>query len=90
MASNTTASLDKFTCTEYVDLKKIKDRLEEISLSKNDSNYLDVNLKKFKRDDNRDFRLVQILTFGEADYNRFIRLRKQLVNAAENYGREEN
>ena len=42
----------------------------------------------FKRD-NKDFRLVQNLTMGRADFNRFIRLRIQLVIAAENFGREE-
>ena len=30
------------------------------------------------------------LTMGEADFNQFIRLRNQLVNAAENLAREEN
>ena len=29
-------------------------------------------------------------TMGEADFNQFMRLRNQLVNAAENFAREEN
>ena len=52
--------------------------------------YLDVNFKVFRKDDKKDFRLVQNLTMGEADFNQFMRLRNQLVNAAENFAREEN
>ena len=59
-----------------------------ISWSKNDSNYLDVKLKVFEKDDNKEFRLVQNLTMGEADFN-LMRLRNQMVNA-ENFAREEN
>ena len=40
-------------------------------------------------EDNRDFRLVQNLTMGEADFHQFMRLRNQLV-IAENFGGEEN
>ena len=50
---------------------------------------MDVKLKVFKRDDYKEFRLFQNLTIREADFNQFIRLRNQLVNAAENFGREE-
>ena len=61
-----------------------------IFLVQTDSNYFDVQLKVFKRDENRDLRLVPNLTMGKADFNQFIRLRNQLVIAAENFGREEN
>ena len=90
MAYNTTASLDKLTCTDYVDFGKCQDRFGRLSWSKNDSNYLDVKLKLFRKDDKKEFRLVQNLTMGEADFNQFMRLRNQLVNAAENFAREEN
>ena len=90
MAYNTTASLDKLTCTDYVDFGKCQDRFGQFSWSKNDSNYLDVKLKVFRKDDKKEFRLVQNLTMGEADFNHFMRLRNQLVNAAENFAREEN
>ena len=90
MAYNTTASLDKLTCTDYVDFGKVQDRFGRFSCSKNDSNYLDVKLKVFKKDDNKQFRLVQNLTMGEADFNQFMRLRNQLVNAAKKFAREEN
>ena len=90
MAYNTTSSLDKLTCTDYVDFGKCQDRFGRFSWSKNDSNYLDVKLKVFRKDDKKEFRLVQNLTMGEAHFNQFMRLRNQLVNAAENFAREEN
>ena len=89
MAYNTTASLDKLTCTDYVDFGKCQDRLGQFSWFKNDSNNLDVKLKVFRKDDKKEFRLVQNLTMGEADFNQFMRLRNQLVNAAGNFAREE-
>ena len=86
-AYNTTASLDKLTCTEYVDFGNCQDRLGQFSRSKNDSNYLDVQLKVFKKDDNKEFQLVQNVAMGEADFNQFRRLRNQLANAAESFAR---
>ena len=90
MAYNTSASLDKLTCTDYVDSGKCQDRFGQFSWSKNDSNYLDVKLKVFRKDEKKEFQLVQSLIMGEADFNQFMRLRNQLVNAAENFAREEN
>ena len=58
--------------------------------SKNGFNYLDVKLKVFKEDDNKEFRLVQNLTMGEADFNQFMQLRNQLVAAVENIAIEAN
>ena len=89
MTYNTTASLDKLFCADYVDFGKCQDRFGRFSCSKNDSNYLDVKLKVFKKDDKKEFRLAQNLTMGEADFNQFMRLRNQLVNAAENFARDE-
>ena len=90
MAYNTTASLDKLTCTDYVDFGKCQDRFGRFSWSENDSNYLDAKLKVFRKDDKKEFRLLQNLTMGEADFNQFMRLTNQLINAAENFAREEN
>ena len=73
-----------------MDFGKCQDRFAQFWWSENDSNYLDVKLKVFKIDDNKEFRLVQNLTMGEADFNQFMKLRNQLVNAAENFAREEN
>ena len=90
MAYNTTASLDKLTCTDYVDFGKSSDRFGQFSWTKNDSNYLDIKLKVFKREDgNAEFRLRQNLSMGEADFNQFIRQRNQLVVAADNFLREQ-
>ena len=76
--------------TNYVDFGKCQDRFGHFSWTKNDSNYLDVKLKVFRKDDKKEFRLVQNLTMGMADFNQFMRLRYQLGNAAENFAREEN
>ena len=91
MAHNTTASLDKLTCTDFVDFGKSSDRLGRISWTKNDSNYLDIKLNVFKREDkNADFRLRQNLSMGEADFNQFFRQRNQQVGAADNFLGEQN
>ncbi len=52
--------------------------------------YLDVKLKVFKRDKNKEFRMAQNLTMGEADFNQFITLRNQLVVAVRDLSTEEN
>ena len=88
MAYNTIASLDNLTFTDYVDFDKCQDRFGQFFWSKNESNYLDVKLNVFKKDDNKEFRLVQNLTIGEADFNFFMRLRNQLVIAAESIAGE--
>ena len=86
MAYNTTAPLDKLTCTDYVDFGKCQDRFGPFSWTKNDSNYLDIKLKVLKREDrNAEFRLRQNLSMVEADFNQFIRQRNQLVVAADNF-----
>ena len=90
MAYNTAAALDKLNCTKFVVFGKCQDRFGQFSWSQNDSNYLDVKLKVFKKDDNIEFRLVQNLTMGEAYFNQFMRLRIERVNAAEKFAREES
>ena len=91
MAYNTTAFLDKLACTDYVDFGKCQDRFGRFSWSKYDSNYLDVKLKVFKRENkNAEFGLRQKFTMGEADFDQFIRQRNQLVVAADNILREQN
>ena len=91
MAYNTTETLDKLACTDYVDFGKCQDRFGPISWSKNESNYLEIKLKVFKREDkNADVRIRQNLLLGEADFNQFIRQRTQPVVAADNFLREQN
>ena len=91
MAHNTTETLDKLTCTDYVDFGKCQDRFGRFSWSKIDSNYLDIKQRVLKREDkNGEFRLRQNLSMGEVDFNQFIRQRNQLVVAADNFRREQN
>ena len=75
MAYNTTASWEKFTRTDYVDFGKCQARFGQLCWSKNDSKYLVVKLKVFKKDDNRDFRLVINIKMAETDFNQLVRLR---------------
>ena len=91
MAYNTTETLDKLACTDYVDFGKSQDRIGRFSWSKTDSNYLDIKLKVFKREEeNAEFRLRQNFSMGEAGFNQFVRQRNQLVVAADIFLREEN
>ena len=71
-------------------LANVNSDLDDFLGCKNDSKYLDVKLKVFKKDDNTEFRLVQNLTMGEAGFNQFMRLRNLLVIAAENIAREKD
>ena len=61
-----------------------------IFLVQNDSNYLNVKLEVFKREENRDFYLVLYLKIGGADFNQFMWFMNQLVVAGENFARGEN
>ena len=91
MAYNATASLEKLAVTDYVDFRRSQDRFGVFSWTKNDSNYLDIKLIVFKREDkNADFRLRQNLSMGDAYFNQFIRQRYQLVVAADNFLRKQN
>ena len=72
MANKTTASSDKLTCTDYVDFGNCPDRFGRFCFSKENSNYLVVKLKVFKKGDNREFRLLQNLTMGDANFNQFM------------------
>ena len=90
IAYNTTAALDKLACTDYMDFGRCQDRFGRISWSKSSFDYLDVKLKVFNKDENKQFRLAQNLTMGEADFNQFTRLRNQLVFAVRNFSKEKN
>ena len=90
MAYNTTATLDKLRCTDYLDFGKCHDGFGRVWWSQNSFDYLDVKLKVFKKDENKQFRLAQNLTMGEADFFQFIRLRNQLVVKVRDFSEEEN
>ena len=51
MAQITTATLDKLSCTDYVDFGMCQQRFGRNPWSTNYSNYLDIKLKVFKRED---------------------------------------
>ena len=71
-----TKTLDELACTDYVDFVKCQDKFGRFFWSKNDSNYLDIKLKVFKREDkSAEFRLRQNFSMGEADFKQFIRQR---------------
>ena len=65
MAHDTIASLNKLSFTDYVDFSNCQNKLELFFRSKNDSNYLDVKPKIFKKGENKEFQLVQKLTMGK-------------------------
>ena len=71
-------------------LANVKTDFDDFVGFKNDSNYLDVKLKVFRKNDKKEFRLAQNLTMRETDFDQFMPLRNQLVNAAKNFAREEN
>ena len=71
-------------------LLQIERQIRTIFWSKIDSNYLNLKLKVFKKDDNKELPLVQNLRMGEEYFNPFLRLRNQLVIAIRNFVREEN
>ena len=74
-----------------MDFGKNQDRFGRFSCSKNDSNYLDIKLKVFKREDkNAEFRLRLNLSMGEANFNQSFRQRNQLVVAADNFLKDQN
>ena len=90
MAHNTTITLEKLACTNYVVLGKCQEKFGRFSVTKNDSNHLDIKIKVFKREDkNAKFRLRQNLSMGKAAFNQSIRQRNQLVVAADNFLREQ-
>ena len=63
---------------------------ENFFWSRKDSNYLDITLEVFRRDDSRDIRQVKNLTRGEEDFSQFMQLRNQLDIAAEKMSEDEN
>ena len=90
MAYNTTAFLDSLACTAYVEFGKCQDRFRRLSWSKIYFAFMDVKLKAFEKDENKEFRLAQNLTMGETDFNQFVRRRNQLVVAVRDFSKEEN
>ena len=74
---NTTASLDKLTCTNYMDFGKNQDRFVDFCPQMIPITWM-WNLR-YSRKMRTDFRLVQTLTKGEPTFNQCISLNNQLV-----------
>ena len=73
-----------------MDLDKCQERFGQFSWTRNDSKYLDIKLRVFKREsEDAEFRLRQNPKMGQADFSQFIRQKYQLVIAA-NFLREQN
>ena len=89
MAHNTTATQDKLTFTEYVDFGKCQNRFGDFLGPKMTPTTWILN-SKFSRRRQKRLSPDPNLRMGEADFNKFMRLRKQLVIAAGNFAREEN
>ena len=90
MAYKTTASLHKLTCTDNEDFSKGQDKFGQFLWSQNDSNYLDVKLKVFTKDDNKEFRLIQGFSMEKQLSTSFCDLGIKCDYAAEKFAREEN
>ena len=88
MAYNT-AIWHKLACPGYMHFGKCQDSCGRISWSQISFDYLDVKLKVFKKDENKDLRMTQNLKMIETDFNQIIRLRNQLVVAVKDFSKEE-
>ena len=63
-----------------------RDGFGQFIWSKNDSSYVDVKLKVFKKGETKEFRVLQNLTKGEAYLEHFGQLKSQLVVIAKDFG----
>ena len=90
MESAMNAALDKSLCTDFVDFGKHQDRFGRFSWFKNEKNYLEIHFKVFKKDIAKEFKLYQCVSLGQYDFKQFLRLRNQLIVAADNCTKEEN
>ena len=92
MNYNTTASLEKLTCTIFVGIGKIEDHFGIFSWSqieKRDKTNLQIQLKVFRRDDKAEFCKHQQIKLGEADFKQLLQFPKPIVVATEDFSREE-
>ena len=90
MANNTNASIDKLYSTDYVNLGSCRDRFEWFFWSdETDAYYLDMKLKVFKKEDNKDFGLNQNFTMAVSFFNQFMQMSNQLAVAPIDFGGEQ-
>ena len=86
------ASLDKLSCIDYVDFGKNGDRFGRLSWSqteKNDTKYIEIQLKVFRKDVNGEFRKHQQINLGETDFKQLLLLRNQIVVATVDFAKDE-
>ena len=67
-----------------------QDRFGRFSWTKNEKNYLEIHFKVFKEDIANEFKRYQCVSLGQYDFKQFLRLRNQLIVAADNFTKEEN
>ena len=84
------ATLDKSLCTDFADFGNYQDSLGRFSWTKNENHYLEIHLEVFKKDIANEFKQYQCVSLGQYDFKQLLRLRNQLIVAADNFTKEEN
>ena len=69
-----------------MDFGKHQDR----SLTKNEENYLEVHFKVFEKGLATEFKRCHCVSLGQYDFRQLLRLRHQLIVAADTFTKEEN
>ena len=90
MDSAKNATLDKSLCTDFVDFGRHQDQFGRFSWSQIEQNYLQIHFKVFKKDIANEFKRYQCVSLGRYDFKQILRLRNQLIVAADNFAKEEN
>ena len=70
MADNTTASLERPSC-QFCIIWWVSGQIWTILWFEIDFSFLEVEIKVFKKDDNKDFRLLKNLTKGDTNFKQF-------------------
>ena len=76
------AALDNLTCTIFEDFGKNEDRSQ---IARKENEYLEIQLKFFRRDDKAEFCKHQQINLGESDFKQLLQLRNPTVLATGNF-----
>ena len=96
MTYNATPSVDKLLSTGFLDFgNHEKNRFGRISWSKHEKNgantkFLEIQVKVFRRNEQGEFKVFQNINMGELDFKDFIRMKTELVDAATDFGKQQN